>query len=174
MRDADHSRQAVLTSNHGTVGQLAEQLSGVLGSRGAHLVFCLGLGAASFSSFLANALIGGTLMADGLGQKAEVGSRATKAWTAVVMLIGCGVALLFMLAEKGVTQSLLIAQAATLVAAPVCAVLLYALSSSRRLMGALRNRWPSLVLGAVGLLLMAPLFVRGAKQLLDKLGALFT
>ncbi len=135
------------------VGQLADQLRGALG-RWATLVFCLGLAAASFSSFLANALIGGSLMADGLGQGAAIGSRPVKLWTAVVMLAGCGVAVAVFVAGRGSTTSLLVAQAATLIAAPLCALMLYGLTSSRAVMGDMRNRWPALIVGAAGLLVM--------------------
>src|SRR5690606_26686708 len=41
----------------GNIGKLSEQLKGVLGPW-ANIVFSLGIGAASFSSFIANALIG--------------------------------------------------------------------------------------------------------------------
>jgi len=136
-----------------SVGQLASQLRGLLGPW-ALFVFCLGLAAASFSSFIANALIGGAMMADGLGQSADTSSRNVRAWTAVVMLIGCSVAVGTILVQRGSTTSLLLAQAATLVATPLCAVLLYGMTSSRQIMGDLRNRWPSLLFGASGLVLL--------------------
>lgn len=160
---------------HGTgsgfenVGQLADQLRGALG-RWATLVFCLGLAAASFSSFLANALIGGSLMADGLGQRANVGSMPVKLWTAVVMLAGCGVAVAVFVAGSGSTTSLLIAQAATLIAAPLCAIMLYGLTSSRGVMGGMRNRWPALVIGAAGLLVMLVLNGLLLLKLVERLG----
>ncbi len=135
-------------------GQLAGQLRGLLGEW-ASLVFLLGLAAASFSSFIANALIGGTLMADALGQDASVDARATKAWTITVMLIGCTVAVGASWFSQAQTTSLLIAQASTLVAAPLTAVLLYLLCSSKTVMGNLRNRWPTMIVGGAGLAVMA-------------------
>jgi Mn2+/Fe2+ NRAMP family transporter len=149
---------------HGTgqsftsIGDLSQQLSAILGPW-ATVVFSLGLGAASFSSFIANALIGGALMADGLGQDARVSSRATRGWTIGVMLIGCDVALVVFLSGQGSTTSLLIAQAATLIAAPLCAVILFGLSTSRRIMGDLRNGWLTILIGALGLLLVLTLNV---------------
>ncbi len=138
------------------VGELAEQLRAVLGDW-ATLIFSLGLAAASFSSFIANALIGGALMADGLGQYKGIGSKAVKAWTAGVMLVGCLVAILTMSLGFGSTPSLLIAQAATLIAAPLCAILLYILTCSRSVMGELRNPWPVIAIGAVGLIVVGTL-----------------
>lgn len=136
-----------------SVGQLARQLRGLLGPW-ALFVFSLGLAAASFSSFIANALIGGAMMADGLGQCADTSGRNVRVWTAVIMLIGCSVAVGTILLQRGSTTSLLIAQAATLVATPLCAILLYSITSSRSIMGNLRNRWPSLMFGAGGLVLL--------------------
>ena len=145
---------------HGTgqdlsnIGKLAAQLKGVLGPW-ANLVFSLGIGAASFSSFIANALIGGALMADGMGQSNDFGSKATRIWTLLIMTVGCAVAMIVLKSGAGSTTSLLVAQASTLVAVPICAVLLFGMSTSNRIMGELRNRWPIILLGLVGLLLLA-------------------
>jgi len=135
------------------IGELAEQLRGVLGPW-ATIVFCIGLGAASFSSFIANALIGGTLLADGLGTDASSSSRATRLCTAGVMLIGCGVAVAVMAVGQGGTQSLLIAQSSTLIAAPLCALLLFGLSSNRGVMTDLRNSPITMLIGVLGLALI--------------------
>ncbi len=136
------------------IGELADQLRGVLGPW-ATVVFCIGLGAASFSSFIANALIGGTLLADGLGADAASSSRATRMCTAGVMLIGCGVAVAVLAAGQGGTQSLLIAQSSTLIAAPLCALLLFGLSSNRGVMNDLRNGAAAMVIGVLGLAVVA-------------------
>jgi manganese transport protein len=132
------------------VGALAQQLRSVLGPA-ATTVFCFGLAAAAFSSFIANALIGGTLMADGLGQDAEVGGSPSRKWTAAVMLIGCVVAVATLQYQKGSTTSVLIAQTSTLVAAPLCAIWIYYLSSSQKVMETLKNRGVALCVGAAGL-----------------------
>lgn len=138
----------------GNIEKLASQLRGVLGPW-ANIVFSLGIGAASFSSFIANALIGGALMADGLGQGEHFGGKATRVWTIVIMLIGCGVAMLVLTAGEGSSTSILIAQASTLVAVPLCAVLLFGMSSSRTIMGGLQNRWPIIIVGLLGLGVLA-------------------
>lgn len=132
------------------VGQLATMLGAILGPW-ATLIFCFGLAAASFSSFLANAMVGGTMMADGLGQNSETGGKPVKMWSAVVMLLGSGVAVGIFLLDRGSFTSLLIAQSATLVAAPLCALWIYGLSSNGTIMGDLKNRPVALVIGAIGL-----------------------
>jgi Mn2+/Fe2+ NRAMP family transporter len=63
-------------------------------------------------------------------------------------------------AGKGGTQSLLIAQASTLVAVPICAVLLYGMTTSKAIMGELRNGRASIALGAVGLAVLGWLNIR--------------
>lgn len=137
-----------------SIGQLAAVLSSTLGPA-AVLVFSLGLAAASFSSFITNTLIGGTLMADGLGQGDTVSSRASKVWASVALVAGAAVATFILTAGTGAAQSLLVAQSATLFAAPIAAVLLFAFTCSRAIMGDLRNGWATILLGALGLAVVA-------------------
>ena len=159
---------------HGTgkdfnnAGQLAELLRGALGGA-AIWVFCLGLAAASFSSFIVNAVIGGGLFADGLGLDARLDSRTAKALTAAVMLIGCLVAIATLGFGKGGTQSLLIAQASTLLAAPLSAALLLILTSRRQTMGDLKNGPIALLLGAAGFAIILWLGFGTFTRLLEKL-----
>ena len=150
----------------GNLGELAKLLRESLGPA-ANLVFCCGLGAAAFSSFIVNAVIGGALLADGLGLNADINGRPTKVLASVAMLVGCGVALATFGLGAGTTTSLLIAQASTLVAAPLCAVLLLVMTSNRAIMGDLRNRLPTIILGCAGL---AVVFWLCAMWLLDKIG----
>ena len=136
-----------------SVGELANQLKGVLGTW-ATTVFCFGLAAASFSSFIANALIGGALLADGVGLDADLSGWPVKLLTSAVMLVGCGVAVATIRTGSGNTTSLLIAQASTLVAAPLCAVLVFYMSSRKDIMGDMQNGWISIVIGLCGLIAM--------------------
>ena len=144
--------------------QLAAQLKGALGPA-ANAVFCLGLAAASFSSFIVNALIGGHLLADGLGLESRMSGWRTKTLAAVVMLAGCAVAVAILVLGKGQTTSLLVAQASTLVAAPLCTVVLFVLTCRPSVMGDLRNRWPSMMLGGFGLAVILWLNALGLRQL---------
>jgi len=150
------------------VGQLAAQLAGTLGPA-ANVVFCCGLAAASFSSFLVNALIGGHMLADGLGLDSRMNSLSAKVLASGVMLIGCSVAVATVAFGYGTTASLLTAQASTLIAAPLCAVLLFFLTCRRNPMGELRNRWGAIVLGAVGLAVILSLNAMGLPRLLERL-----
>ncbi len=150
---------------HGTggdfkhIGELANQLTSVLGSS-AGIVFGLGLCAAAFSSFIANALIGGTLLADGLGLDPRMEKTPTRLCAAAALGIGCGVALLTITKGIGGAQSVLIAQTSTIIASPLCALLLLYFANNKALMGNLRNKTMSNVLGVVGLVILLGLAVR--------------
>ncbi len=149
-----------------TVEQLARQLAGLLGPW-ARLVFSCGLAAAALSSFLVNAIIGGGMLADGLGLDPSMDSRATRILAAFVMLAGCAVACSTFIYGTGTTTAVLVAQASTLLAAPLCAVMLLALTSSEKTMGDLKNKPASVFLGLGGL---AVILWLGALWLKGRLG----
>jgi Mn2+/Fe2+ NRAMP family transporter len=54
----------------------------------------------------------------------------------------------------GGPQSVLIAQTSTIIASPLCALLLFYFANNRALMGDLRNRVWSNVFGGIGLLIL--------------------
>jgi manganese transport protein len=135
------------------VEELANQLRGVLGSS-AGIVFSFGLGAAAFSSFITNSLIGGALLTDGLGLGAGMEKRPTRIAACAGLVIGCVVAVATMSTKIGGPQSVLIAQTSTIIASPLCALLLFYFANNRALMGDLRNRVWSNVFGGIGLLIL--------------------
>lgn len=159
-------------SSFGNVGDLARQLEGTLGGAGV-IVFSLGVAAASFSSFITNSCIGGALMADGLGQGETIDSRGARIWTVVGLVVGCIVAVISMTGGGATTTSLLIAQASTLIAAPICALLIFGLTSSKGLMGEGRNGYGVMAIGGVGLLVIGWLMTGTVRGLVGKLGELF-
>jgi len=135
------------------IGQLASQLRNVLGNS-AVLVFSFGLAAAAFSSFIANSLIGGTLLADGLGLDPRMEKLPVRSCTIAALLIGCVVAILTLQSGVGGSTSVLIAQTSTIIASPLCALLLFYFANNKALMGDLRNRVWSNVIGGIGLLIL--------------------
>ncbi|HOZ46785.1 MAG TPA: divalent metal cation transporter [Candidatus Hydrogenedentes bacterium] len=151
-----------------SIGELAQTLRGALGNA-AVWVFCAGLAAASFSSFIVNALVGGGMLADGLGLDRSFGGPYTKGLTALVMLIGCGVAVATLKFGTGSTTSLLLAQGATLLAAPLSALLLFVLTSREKTMGDLKNGPVVMALGAIGLVIILWLGFGTAAKLAEKL-----
>jgi Mn2+/Fe2+ NRAMP family transporter len=155
-------------SSFGDIGELAQQLKGILGGV-SNLMFCLGLAAASFSSFIVNAVVGGGLLADGLGLDSRVDGKSTKACASAALLVGCLVAVVTIV----LGTSLLLAQASTLLAVPLCAVLLLLLTSSRNVMGKLKNRLPTIAVGTVGLVVLLWLASNTAHRLGGQVLALF-
>jgi len=101
-----------------TPGQVAQALEPAFG-RGAVVLFGLGLFAGAFSSFLVNAMIGGTLLADGLGLDARMDGMATKVCTVLGLLSGMIVAM-FVPAEAYV-NIIVFAQAMVVLGFPILA-----------------------------------------------------
>ena len=136
------------------VGQLSDQLRGILGPA-AHGVFCAGLAAAAFSSFVVNAVVGGGLLADGFGLDAGVDGPGVKWCASAALAAGCLVAVLMVcVTPEAKTASLLIAQASTLLAVPLCALVLLILALNKRAMGNLVCGWPTRVVGVAGLVVL--------------------
>ncbi len=135
------------------VADVAQQLKPLFGEKGQAL-FCLGLFSAAYSSFLVNSMIGGFILADGLGW----GSKPTDLWprifTVVVLLSGMSVALYIILTGWKPLPAIIAAQAVTVIAAPLVAGSLWWLTSRRDIMGALRNGPATNVLAGLGFLLL--------------------
>lgn len=133
----------------GSLAQLAsvlEPLAGTVGSK----IFALGFFAAAFSSMIANATAGGTLLSDGLGWGNSLQSRRVKALIFVVL--GFGLTVTLIAGGESPVQLLILAQALTVIFAPVLGVLLLILANNKKLMGGMRNRpWQNLI-GALGLI----------------------
>ncbi len=154
------------------IGEVARQFKGILGNA-SNAVFCCGLAAAAFSSFIVNALVGGSLLADGLGFDPKVGGTGTKWCASAVMVLGCVVAVATVTAGGATkTTSLILAQASTLVAVPICGALLLYLTSSKKVMGDLRNGLITILLGLAGLTVVIWLAYGTVRRLAGQLGNL--
>lgn len=132
----------------GSLAQLAGVLEPVAGPAG-RIIFALGFFGAAFSSMIANATAGGTLLADGLGYGNRLSSPRVRIGILGVLAFGAAVTAL---AGSSPVQLIIVAQALTVVVAPLLGVLLVVLANNERLMGELRNRWWQNAISAVGLL----------------------
>ena len=83
--------------------------------------FCMGILAAAFSSLFVNPLIGGTVLADGLGKDCRVSGNWTKGATIAGMLLGMVVAILGSMGRMETLPLILTAQAITVVGVPFIA-----------------------------------------------------
>ena len=129
-----------------SAADVARQLEPLFGST-AKVLFCIGIFAGAFSSFLVNSIIGGTLLADGLGLDAKLDSKWTKIFTVGVLMIGMLIALL----TDGPARVPLIifAQAMTVLGGPVLAFAILYLATRRTADLALRT--PTWMLGLMGI-----------------------
>ena len=114
--------------------EVSSQLAPLFGAWGRPL-FCIGLFAAAYSSFLVNSMIGGFILADGLGLGSRPEQPATRALTITVLLIGMGVALFVIKAGFNTVPAVVAAQAVTVLAAPLTAWALIWLTNNKKIMG---------------------------------------
>lgn len=129
-----------------TLPQLASVFEPLAGPAG-YYIFTLGFFAAAFSSMLANATAGGTLLSDGLGWGGSFDSLRTKLLVGCVLLFGL---LVTAFAPGSRVQLIILAQAMTVLVAPLLGVLLV-LMANNKLLGDLRNRWWHNLFAAIGL-----------------------
>lgn len=103
-----------------TAADVARQLQPLFRG-GATTLFCLGIFAGAFSSFLVNAMIGGALLSDGLGRGGDMDRMWPKACTAAVMLIGMTVAIGVKSTDLNIGNLIIFAQAITVFVNPLLA-----------------------------------------------------
>ncbi len=150
--------------------EVANQLKPAFGEIG-RVLFCLGLFSAAYSSFLVNSMIGGFILADGLG----LGSKPTDLWprvlTTAVLLLGMGVALAIIARGWNPVPAIVAAQAVTVLAAPLIAGALWWLTSREEVMGPHRNSLAINVAAGVGFLLLIAMCARIAASVWKTLSA---
>jgi len=84
-------------------------------------VFAAGILAGAVSSFIGNALIGGTIMSDTLGKGASAEQAGPRAFTVLALLVGMGIALLSVLAGMDSVAFIIVAQGLTTLGLPLMA-----------------------------------------------------
>ena len=146
----------------GTITALASVFAPLAGPVGSTL-FALGLSGAAFSSMIANATAGGTMLSDAFGHGARAGSAAARIATAIILAFGLAITLMFQASPVGL---IVIAQSLTVLIAPLLGILLFVMANRASLMGDLRNRWWHNVLAAVGLVSIVATSIRLVTALL--------
>ena len=139
------------------IGTLALSLKPLLGPM-AYWTFCIGLVAVAMNPFLINAMIGGTILADGIGLPARMSDRGPRVLTVIVMAVGMGVALLALRSGEKPINLIIFGQALTVLGNPLMAVAMLWLANQKDIMGDRRNGPIANTLGGIGLavvLLMA-------------------
>lgn len=141
------------------IGELALSLKPLLGPT-AYWVFCVGLVAVAMNPFLINAMIGGTILADGVGAPARMSDRWPRILTVIVMLVGMGVALLALRTGEKPVNLIIFGQALTVLGNPLMALTMLWLANRKDVMGDRRNGPVANILGFVGLLVVCLMAAR--------------
>ena len=151
-----------------SMGDIARQLEPLFGS-GAKYVFCAGFMAGALSSFLVNAAIGGTVLADSLGKGRRMADPWARHYTALALGIGLAVGIFGILAKEGRVSLMLVAQALTIFGIPALGLAMYYLATRKELKG--EREIPTIlkVTALVGVSLAIILAIRSASLLLGKL-----
>ncbi|WP_267277948.1 Nramp family divalent metal transporter [Arthrobacter sp. CDRTa11] len=140
----------------GTINALASIFTPLAGPVGA-MLFALGLSGAAFSSMIANATAGGTMLSDALGRGAKAGSPTARIVTGIILAFGLVITLSFQSSPVGL---IVIAQSLTVLIAPLLGVLLFIMANRTSIMGSLRNKWWHNLFGAIGLVAIIASSVR--------------
>ncbi len=135
-----------------SAADMASQLEKLFGPA-AQMVFAVGFGAAAFSSFLTNALVGGVLLCDGFGLGGQLESKATKVLAALILVVGMLTAIAILQQERQAAaapstasdeatekpagsqlkvQAIAVGQATTLLAVPLGAIVTILVLFDRR------------------------------------------
>ena len=146
----------------GTINALASIFTPLAGPTGA-MVFALGLSGAAFSSMIANATAGGTMLSDALGRGSKAGSPTARVFTGVILAFGLVITLSF---QASPVALIVIAQSLTVLIAPLLGVLIVTMANKTSVMGDLRNKWWHNLFGAIGLIAIIALSLRLVTTLL--------
>ncbi|WP_339713958.1 Nramp family divalent metal transporter [uncultured Kriegella sp.] len=129
------------------LGMALEPLFGPLTSS----VFMIGFFAASFSSMVGNATIGGVILADTFFSESNLSSFRVRSMIILVVLIGAVVAYIFGALPL---ELIIFAQGITIMIVPLAAVIILIFANSKKMAVELKNTKYSNVMGVVGILVL--------------------
>lgn len=150
------------------IGALAKQLQPLLGAT-AHTIFCVGLLAVAMNPFVINAMIGGSILADGLGKPAKLSDPWSRRFTVIVLLVGMAVAMIVLYTPVKKVNAIIFGQALTVVGNPLMAATILWLANRKDIMGNRRNSLVMNILGTLGLIVVVLMAIRVLLLLVLKL-----
>lgn len=148
----------------GAFGGLARIFEPIAGPIGAW-IFALGFFAAAFSSMIPNCIAGGTLLSDAFGKGGNADTKTAKLGSAFVLAFGVTITIVF--AGASPVELIVLAQALTVLFAPLLAFLIIVMANNSRLMGSLKNNWWQNLMGIIGLVSVLTLSGRLMMSLLS-------
>lgn len=153
-----------------TASDVGQQLEPLFGT-GAKVLFSVGLLAGAISSFMVNAMVGGTVLADGFGLGWSMDQRWPKAFTVAALLFGMAVAVAATAFDVSRVGLIIFAQALTVVGVPLLAVSLVYLGTRPDLTG--ERKVPSwlIVIAFLGTLVTLVLACKTVMSLYEKLSS---
>jgi manganese transport protein len=140
--------RGILVNSAADMAMQMEALFGVY----AKIIFSVGLCAAAFSSMMVNSVIGGGLLADGLGLSRSMNDARTKIFIVAILLIGMLVAVFF---KGNVIYALIMAQASTMLTVPLIAAGLFLVLNNKNVMGKYRNNLLQNIIAVAGFLVVS-------------------
>lgn len=150
---------AVLGTAGGPVDSFAglakvfEPVAGPIGG----FIFALGFCGSAISSMIPNAIAGGTILSDAFGKGASANTKTARIVSGSILAFGVVITLLF---QSSPIELIVLAQALTVLVAPILAFLIVFMASSRSLMGNLQNRWWQNAFGIIGVIAVCALSIR--------------
>ena len=141
------------------IGVLAKQLQPLLGTT-AHSIFCIGLLAVAMNPFVINAMIGGSILADGFGKPARLSDPWSRRFTVIVLLVGMVVAMIVLHTSVKKVNAIIFGQALTVVGNPLMAATILWLANRKDIMGERRNTVIMNILGGLGLIVVVLMAIR--------------
>jgi len=141
------------------ISVLATQLRPLLGPT-THVLFCVGLLAVAMNPFVINAMIGGSILADGIGKPARLSDPWSRRFTVLVLLVGMVVAMIVLHTPVKKVDAIIFGQALTVVGNPLMAATILWLANRKDIMGTRRNSMTLNILGGLGLLVVVLMALR--------------
>lgn len=151
-----------------SAADMALQLEALFGGS-AKIIFSMGLCAAAFSSLVVNAVMGGGLLADGLGLGRSMDEKMPKIFTSLILLTGMLIAVFF---RGNVIYALIMAQASSILAVPLIALGMFLILNNKKVMGKYTNNTFQNVLGILGILVISIMVYFMYIKLTDFVGTL--
>jgi Mn2+/Fe2+ NRAMP family transporter len=110
--------------------------------------------------FVINAMIGGSILADGLGKPAKLSDPWSRRFTVVVLLVGMAVAMIVLHTPVKFVDAIVFGQALTVVGNPLMAATILWLANQKDIMGERRNTLVLNILGILGFLVVVFVAIR--------------